>query len=408
MKKFGLLGEKLGHSYSPQIHSMMYENDYELYEKKADELDAFFENCPLNGFNVTIPYKKAVIKYLSSMSDTAKKIGSVNTIIKTPNGFEGYNTDYYGFEFTVKKLGINPKGKKVLVLGSGGAAQTVICYFKNENAEDIVVISRQGKNNYNNINRHFDADIIVNCTPVGMYPNNGISPIDLEGFKSLEGIIDLIYNPADTELLLKAKAKNIPCINGLYMLVAQAKKAAEIFLNKEIDNSEIERITKAISNQMKNIVLIGMPGCGKSSVGKILADKLNRDFYDADQYFEQKHNISIPEFFKAYGEEKFRLAETEILKELCQKTSSIISTGGGAVTVPLNYNLIKQNSTVFLIERDLKLLVTDGRPLSQANPVEQIYKKRKLLYEKFADFKVENMSTPELCAEEIIKITEEL
>ena len=407
MKKFGLLGEKLGHSYSPQIHSMMYENNYDLYEKNAGELDAFFENCPLNGFNVTIPYKKDVIKYLSKISETAKEIGSVNTIIKTQNGFEGYNTDYYGFEYTVKKLGINPKNKKVLVIGSGGAAQTVICYFKNNGAKDIIVVSRQGENNYTNINRHFDADIIVNCTPVGMYPNNGISPIDLDGFNCLEGVIDLIYNPADTELILKAKAKNIPCINGLYMLVAQAKKSAEIFLDKKIDDSEIERITKAISNQMKNIVLIGMPGCGKTTIGKKLANKLNRSFYDADEYFEQKHQITIPEFFKAYGEEKFRQAETDVLNELCKKSSCIISTGGGAVTVPLNYNIIKQNSTVFLIERDLKLLATDGRPLSQANRLEDIYKKRKLLYDRFTDFKVTNMSSAELCADEIIKIMED-
>ncbi len=407
MIKFGLLGEKLGHSYSPEIHSMLQDYEYSLYEKQPHELDSFFENCPLKGFNVTIPYKKEVIKYLSHISDTAMEIGSVNTVVKTDKGYAGYNTDYYGFSYMVKSLGIDVKDKKVLVLGSGGAAQTVIYYFKKNNAKEVVVISRQGENNYSNIGRHYDADIIVNCTPVGMYPNNGISPVDLSNFNILTGVLDLIYNPADTKLILQAKAKNIPCANGLTMLVAQAKAAAEIFLDNQIPDSKTDKIVKKLNVQMKNIVLVGMPGCGKTTIGKLLAKKLNREFYDADTYLTQKYNMDIPTIFQKYGEDKFREMETDVLIELCKKSSAVISTGGGAVTIKQNYNIIRQNSNVFWVQRDNTLLDTTGRPISQASSADEIYKKRKPLYERFSDFTVINMGTPDECTEKIIQIMED-
>ncbi len=402
MIKFGLLGKKLGHSYSPRIHNLLYGFDYSLYEKDEDQLEDFFSDGLIKGMNVTIPYKKEVMKYLTRISETAKEIGSVNTIIKTDSGYEGHNTDYYGFMYMVNTLKVDAKGKKVIVLGSGGAAQTVIYYFKKALAREIIVISRNGENNYENLYKHYDADIIVNCTPVGMYPDNLKSPVDLSPFSKLSGVLDLIYNPAETALILQAKEKNIPCINGLTMLVAQAKASAEIFLGTKIPDEKIEEITKILNFEMKNIVLVGMPGCGKTTLGKVLAHKLGRNFYDADIYLEQKYKTTIPTIFKKYGEEKFREMETEVLDELSKKSSAVISTGGGAVTQERNYNIIRQNSNVIWIKRDNSLLDTKDRPISQSMPREEIYKKREPLYNKFAHFSVLNMGTIDQCADDII------
>jgi len=403
-QKFGLLGEKLSHSFSPQIHSFLGDYEYKLYEKEKNDVEEFLKKCDLSGMNVTIPYKKTVIPFLSNLSEDAKKLGSVNTLVKEDDGWHGYNTDYYGFCYMTKKSGINPQGKKAIVLGSGGASLTVIQALYDMGAKEVTVISRTGENNYENIHKNFDAEIIVNTTPVGMYPNNMHSPVTLSDFKNCEGVLDLIYNPIKTKLLIEAKALGIPHINGLTMLVAQAKKASELFLKKQLPDSCIDYITKKLELKSQNVVLIGMPGCGKSTTGKILSKMLDKEFVDCDEEIEKYKNMSIPEIFEKEGEESFRKAEHEVIKEVTKKTGCIIATGGGCVTREENYSYLHQNGVVFWIKRDIQKLATDGRPLSQQNSLSAMYEKRKPLYEKFCDYIIEKHELQTEAAEKIKEI----
>lgn len=390
MNKFGLLGKKLGHSYSCEIHSYLADYEYKLYEKNEDELDWFMKNFPLDGMNVTIPYKKDVIKYCDTLSDTAKKTGSVNTISVKDGKMQGYNTDYYGFMYMMNKGGIDVNGKKVLLLGSGGASQTLRVCLKDMGAREVIIISRGGENNYGNLNLHADAEIIVNSTPVGMYPNVGVSPVDITLFPNLEGVADIIYNPSRTKLLLDAEKLKIPCINGLSMLVAQAKQAYEIFTGSVADNAVIDKITDSMAKKMRNIILIGMPGCGKSSIGKIIAQQCNREFADCDEQIEIFAKKSIRQIFEESGEDGFRKIETEVLSRLCKKSGLVISTGGGCVTQKQNYDILHQNGVIVWVERDIGLLTDENRPLSEKFGVETLYKQRKKMYADFADAAVSN------------------
>ncbi len=401
--KAGLIGRKLSHSFSPEIHAILADYEYKLYEMEENEVGTFLENCPLDAMNVTIPYKKTVMPYLSFISDEAKRIGSVNTIVKRADGLYGYNTDYFGFSYMVKKSGIEITGKKVLILGSGGASVTVNAVLSDMKAAKIIIISRTGENNYENIEKHSDADVIVNTTPVGMYPNNGTSPVDLKSFRKLTGVLDLIYNPAETRLLYDAKMLGIPFANGLSMLAAQGKKAAEIFTGEEIPDSEIEKIIKAIEEKTKNIVLIGMPGAGKSTAGRLIAEILGRAFVDTDEIITEKAKMPIPEIFSLYGEEKFREIETEAMKEAGKMSGTVIATGGGIVTREENRYPLKQNSVTVWLKRDLSLLPLDGRPVSQKNNLSELYGKRAPLYEDFADFSVEVSENAEKTAEIILE-----
>ena len=339
---------------------------------------------------MTIPYKKDVIAHLTYLSDIAKRIGSVNTIVRKADGLYGYNTDQYGFMYMVKRTGVDVTGKKAIVLGSGGASLTVIDVLSELGASEIVVISRAGENNYENISRHYDAEIIVNATPVGMYPNNGECKLDLSKFTKCICVLDIVYNPSLTELLLQAEKLEIPFENGLSMLVAQAKRAAELFTDTVISDSVIPEITDTLSAQMKNIVLIGMPGCGKSSVGRALAKALHRDFYDADKEFERITGIFPGDYITSCGEASFRKKEQEILRELCKKSACVISTGGGCVTVPENYDILHQNSSIVWIRRNTSLLPTKGRPLSKQNTLSDMYVSRVSLYASFSDIQVRN------------------
>ena len=388
--KCGLLGRKLGHSYSPQIHAYLGDYSYELFEKEPNEIGDFLKNGDFTAINVTIPYKKDVIPFCDELSPRAIAMGAVNTIVRRPDGsLIGHNTDHFGFSSMVERSGLKPAGKKVLVLGSGGASNTAVRVME-EMGANVVIISRRGENNYSNLYLHTDASIIVNATPVGMYPNPGVSPLDLSLFPKLEGVLDMIYNPSRTKLLLDAAQRGLVAENGLWMLVAQAKEAAEWFTGIPVSDDVIARIHNTLRVQMENIILIGMPGCGKSTVAALLAEKLGRKSVDADETIAQLAGKSIPEIFSQDGEAEFRRIETQALSQLGMQSGLIIATGGGCVTQERNYPLLHQNGTIFWLERELDLLPTEGRPLSQANKLTDMYKIRKPMYERFADFCIDN------------------
>ncbi len=399
--KCGLLGEHLSHSFSPQIHALLANYEYKLYEMAENEVGNFLKNCPLNAMNVTIPYKKTVMPFLDFISEEAQKIGSVNTIVKKDGKLFGYNTDYYGFMHMLKSSGITVNNKKVLVLGTGGASLTVKTVLQDLGAKQIISVSRTGNVNYNNISDHSDADVIVNTTPVGMYPNNGVSIVNLELFESLSGVLDLIYNPARTAILCQAEKLGIPFSNGLVMLVAQAKKACEYFLDCEIDDKQTEIITQRIARQSENIVLIGMPSSGKSTAGKKLAEILGREFVDTDEIIVQLAGMSIPEIFSEYGEEHFRKIEHEAVKQTAKRSGLVIATGGGVVTREENYLPLHENGKIVFIERDINELSTDGRPLSQKGNLQKMYETRLPLYLSFCDAKAE-------CEKDVLKTVENI
>lgn len=399
----GLLGKTLGHSYSPYIHTFLGDYSYSLFEKQPDELADFLKHGDFTGLNVTMPYKKDVIPLCDKLTDCAQKLGAVNTIVRQKDGsLLGHNTDYFGFQSMLKRTGLSVSGKKVLVLGSGGASATAVVVLQ-ESGADVVVISRSGQNNYENIQLHSDAAVIVNATPVGMYPNAGNSPVDLSGFSKLEGILDIVYNPARTRLMLDAEAMGIPVENGLWMLVAQAKEASERFTGNQIADSVIADVHSALRKKMENIVLIGMPGCGKSTIGKLLAEETGKTFVDMDAEIERASGMQIPDIFAKFGEEHFRKLETETLAQFGQKSGLVIATGGGCVTRGENHSLLHQNGTICWIKRDISSLPTDGRPLSQSGKLNEMYFIRKPLYERFADMVITNDSTPQQAAAEIAK-----
>lgn len=398
----GLLGHHLTHSYSPQIHSHLGEYNYQLFDIAPEGLEVFLQSRDFDGINVTIPYKKAVIPYCDALSPQAQQLGAVNTIVKAKDGrLIGHNTDYFGFSFLLAETKLSVAGKKVLILGSGGAAATVQAVLQAQNAE-TVIISRSGENNYQNLHLHWDTTLIVNATPVGMYPENGMSPVDLSVFPRLEGVLDVIYNPARTKLLLDAEARGIVAANGLSMLVAQAKESAEWFTGTKIPDSKIDEIYSLLQKQMENIILIGMPGCGKSTVGALLAQRTDRLFLDADAAIEEKANMSIPEIFEEHGEAGFRELESAVLGEICKGSGLVIATGGGCVTRPENYPLLHQNGRIIWLKRDISALPTDGRPLSQTQSLAEMYQTRAPLYSAFADRIIENNAAPEDAANRIL------
>lgn len=390
MRKFGLLGRRLGHSWSPQIHALLADYEYTLHEVEPSALAGFLETTELSGMNVTIPYKKDVLPFCATLSDAAARIGSVNTLTRTAQGWHGDNTDYAGFKALVRACGVSPAGKKALVFGSGGASLAVIAALRDLGAEPIVTISRSGENHYGNLSIHEDAQILVNTTPLGMYPNTGVSPVCLDGFPACEAVLDIVYNPVRTQLLLDAEARGIPCAGGLTMLVAQAKASAEQFAGVSIPDSRTAEIVDILQKQMQNIILIGMPGCGKSTIGRRLARLLNRPFVDADNVIAEAAGKSIPEIFADEGEAGFRERETNVLAELGKRSGTVIATGGGCVTRPENYPLLHQNGVIIWLRRSLEQLPTDGRPLSQVYTRQTLYEQRKHLYAAFADRIVQN------------------
>ena len=400
----GLLGNKLGHSYSPQIHRHLGSYSYDLFEKSPSELESFLKTGCFTGLNVTIPYKKDVLPYCDDLSDQAAMLGAVNTLVRKPDGkLIGHNTDYYGFKSLLERSGMGVSGKKVLVLGSGGASVTVVAVLKQQNA-NVTVVSRSGENNYSNLHLHADASLIVNTTPVGMFPHTGISPIDLNLFPNLEGVLDIVYNPARTQLLLDAEARGLIAENGLWMLVAQAKESAEWFTGSKITDETIGKIHMILQKQMENIVLIGMPGFGKSTIGIQLAQHLHKKFADTDAEIIKLAGMEIPDIFNSCGEEGFRKLETQVLSQLGKESGLVIATGGGCVTRPENYPLIHQNGKIIWIKRNLNSLPTDGRPLSAKNRLLDMYDIRKPMYEQFSDYSVDNDGSIEQTLSQILSM----
>ena len=402
MDKYGLTGKKLGHSFSGFIHGMLGDYQYDMYEKTEEEIKDFIKNGDYKGLNVTIPYKKVVMEVCTKISENAKKIGSINTIVKKDGEISGYNTDYYGFEYLIKNSGENIQRKKVIVLGNGGAAATVKVVLTDLMAAEIIVCSRkktEGCITYEELDKYLNADYIVNTTPVGMYPDNGNSPIDISKFTNLKAVYDIIYNPTYTKILLDAKRLGIKAFNGLPMLVAQAKKASEIFRNVNIEDSIIDRITKEIMMDTMNITFIGMPGCGKTTVGNKLSEITGRPFVDVDEEIVKKTGKTIPDIFKELGEEGFRKIETEVFAEIASRSGQIIATGGGVVTRNENYDILRQHSIVIFLDRDINLLATDGRPLSKQRRLEDIYAERIDNYNSWCDYKIQAITLEQVIEE---------
>ncbi len=393
--RIGLLGRKLGHSYSPLLHALLgMTYSYTCRELEPEMLPAFLADCPFSGFNVTIPYKKDIIPYLCGMSETAKRLGSVNTVRKTTDGYMGYNTDYDGFLYMVKKSGCVIQGKTALVLGSGGVSPTVCAVLTDCGAKDVIVLAHKD-NTPENLAGYADIDLLVNTSPVGMYPKTGVSPCRLDGFTQLACVFDLIYNPFETTLMADARQRGIQCIGGISMLVAQARRAAELFADVLVPDERIENVTAAVVKQQRNLILIGMPGCGKSTFGKILAQKTGKKFVDIDEKIVETAKKSIPAIFAEDGEEMFRRMEHQVLCDVCACSGQVIATGGGVVTRTENLLPMQQNGLLLFLDRAPDMLPTTGRPLSQTRTPGVLYQERLPLYRMFADEIIDNHGTIE-------------
>ena len=393
MAHYGLLGERLSHSLSPRLHRTLGGYDYELFPVAPEKLGEFLKTTPCRGLNVTIPYKKAVLPYCTALSPVAQRLGSVNTMVRRGDGWYGDNTDYYGFSETLQAFPV--AGAHALVLGSGGAGTMAAQALHNHGAKRVDIVSRSGEINYVNCDR--GADLIVNATPVGMYPENGQLPIRLSEFPACRGVIDLIYNPLRTALLLDAEALGIPYANGLAMLTAQAKAAAALFLGHEVSDAGV---LSTLLRETENIVLIGMPGCGKTAVGRLLAEKLHRPFFDSDEVLTERYG-DIPMIFREQGEDAFRAMETEILSELGRRTGIVLATGGGAVTRSENYDLLRQNGRIICLDRPE--LAIEGRPLSQKYSPDALRARREPLYRAWAERIIPNSGTAEAAADAILE-----
>ena len=393
---FGLIGEHLGHSFSKLIHEEISGIPYELKEIPKEDLDAFMREKPFRAINVTIPYKEAVIPYLDDLSPLAKRISAVNCIVNDNGRLKGYNTDVLGLLAEIRHMGLSIKGKPAAVLGDGGASKAARAALEEEGANPIYVVSRKGALgtiSYEELSAHKEIRIIINATSVGMFPKNEDRLIDPASFSNLEGFIDLIYNPLRTQMVLSAQEKGVKAEGGLYMLVAQAVKASEIFLDKSYPVETIEEEYNKLLNSRHNIVLIGMPGSGKTTIGSIVARELSLPFVDLDQEIIKDIKMPIADYFASFGEEAFREKETEAIKRLYQSSPMVISTGGGAILKEENVRLLKQNGTLYFLDRRLGLLmgISDDRPLSKdAKSLQNLYDFRLPLYRKAADKVIKN------------------
>lgn len=407
--KYGLIGEHLTHSYSCEIHAQIADYEYELHEIPPSGLGEFLTKREFNAINVTIPYKQDVIPYLDEISETAKRIGAVNTIVNRNGKLFGDNTDFPGMLALAKHINVDVKGKKVLILGTGGASKTGHALAEYMGAESVYYVSRSGKNGsitYEQaVSEHSDAQVIINATPVGMFPKQGGSPIDISAFPKLEGVLDAIYNPLRTNLILDAQEKGIPAEGGLYMLSAQAVYAAAVFQDIPPDESLVDKAFNSVKNDKQNIVLIGMPSSGKTTVGRILAEKSGKELADTDEYIVKKIGMPIADFFAKFGEAEFRKIEKETAASLSATGGKVIATGGGAVLDPENVRALKHNGVlVFLDRRPENLIATDDRPLaSRRSAIEKLYAERYDIYCAAAEVHIDANTTPEAEADAILK-----
>ncbi len=405
--KYGCIGEHLGHSFSKEIHNLLADYDYEIREIEKDKLKDFMSTADFCAINVTIPYKEAVIPYMHYIDEHAKAIGATNTVVNRGGALYGYNTDFYGMSMLIRHAGVEIKGKKVIILGTGGTSKTALAVAASLGVREILRVSRTEREDaisYETLYKfHTDAEIIINTTPSGMFPNIFDTPVDLDKFPKLSGVIDAVYNPLSTPLILSAKERGISADGGLYMLVAQAVRASEIFLDKKYEDGVTDEIFEKLMRDKQNLVLIGMPASGKTTVGKMLAKSLSRKFLDTDELIEERTKMTIPEIFENFGEEKFRELESEIIRDCSKQNGSVISTGGGAVLRHENLNALRENGKIYFIDRPLDALIpTKDRPLSKTKEdIVKRYNERYRTYCAAADVRIDASDTASCVAEKI-------
>ncbi len=395
--KYGLIGKTLAHSYSMKIHNYLGNKEYILHEIAPEKLDEFMTKRDFLGINITMPYKEAVMKYCV-LSDQAQKIGCVNTIVNKDGVLYGYNTDYFGFSENAKRMGISFAGQKVLILGGGGTSKTVTAVATDEGAKEVVVISRSGEDNYQNISRHYDADILVNTTPIGMYPHNDGMPLDVAPFTQLKAAMDAVYNPMKSNFLLQCK--DIPTAGGLPMLAAQAVYAHGLFFDVDVSDLMQETIEHAMKI-FSNYVFIGMPGTGKSTVGKLFSEKMGLKFVDTDDEIIKRTNEHPRDIINQKGEDVFRQIEAQVVADFAKENGYVIATGGGSVLLEKNRKAILQNGVVVLLDRPIEDLNVQDRPLSVN--LEELRAKRMPIYKSVAHHMVQVEETPDMTVESVLK-----
>ncbi len=411
--KYGCIGERLSHSFSREIHGLLADYEYELKEIPRAELGDFAASGDFLAVNVTLPYKEEIIPYLANIDENAEEIGAVNTVVNRGGQLYGYNTDFFGLSELIRHAGIEVRGKKAVILGTGGTSKTAYAVLRALGASSITKVSRKackGAVTYDELREgHRDTEIIINTTPVGMFPGSDESPLEIRGFASLSGVADVVYNPMRTRLVMEAEALGIPAEGGLYMLVAQAVRASEIFTDRKYPEGTVDAVYKSMLARKENIVLVGMPSSGKSTVGKILAEKLSLPFYDTDELIEKRESMPICEIFKKYGEQRFREIEGEVIKETAKSTGTVIATGGGAVLRAENVAALKQNGRLYFIDRPLEALVpTDDRPLAKSTEdIKKRYSERYDIYLSSSDIRIDADCTAHEVADKILKKKEQ-
>lgn len=403
-RPYGVLGRVLGHSYTPTIYRELAGLDYRKFEREPEELESFVRSDEWEGFNVTIPYKRDLVAYMDELSPIAERMSNINTVVRLPDGrLRGDNTDYYGFKVLVESLGLELAGKKAVVFGgSGGAGSTAMMVLADLGMR-AVSIDRSGRNTYENLDEHADAALAVNCTPVGMFPACPKAPCSLTALPRLEGLVDIVYNPARTALMMEADRLGIPNAGGLLMLVAQAAQAVERYTGRSVGRERIAEVTSSLARSERNIALIGMPGSGKTRVGQQIAAHLDRPHVDSDWELEQRLGCSCSDYIVDAGEEAFRRAESDCLAQIAARSGQVISCGGGVVTQPENYDLLRQNSVIVMLDRPIAELSKKGRPLSQRDGVEALAERRMPLYRSWADIIVTSRESADATAREAIR-----
>ena len=403
-RPYGVLGRVLGHSYTPTIYRELAGLDYRKFEREPEELESFVRSGEWEGFNVTIPYKRDLVAYMDELSPVAERMGNINTVVRLPDGrLRGDNTDYYGFKVLVESLGLELAGKKAVVFGGSGGAGSTAMMVLTDLGMRAVSIDRSGKHTYENLDEHADAALAVNCTPAGMFPACPKAPCSLTALPRLEGLVDIVYNPARTALMMEADRLGIPNVGGLLMLVAQAAQAVERYTGRTVGRERIAEVTSSLARSERNIALIGMPGSGKTRVGQQIAVRLDRPHVDIDWELEQRLSCSCSDYIVDAGEEAFRRAESDCLAQIAARSGQVISCGGGVVTQPENYDLLRQNSIIVMLDRPIAELSKAGRPLSQRDGVEALTERRMPLYRSWADIIVTSRESADATAREAVR-----